>query len=92
MSKTIQYSIDKKPAKNFNLSWRNVGKYEFLVDEDISPEGRLLKKAATIKTFKYSPSGNELKRQADITKKLHIGLNKVYEFYKKEDDEAKNKK
>ena len=75
-----------------NLSWRNVGKYEFLVDEDISPEVGILEKAATIEAFEYSPLGSELKKQADIAKKLYQGLNNVYALCKKEEKYTKNNK
>ena len=75
-----------------DLSSRNAGKYEFSVDEDISPEEGILEKFATIKIFEYSPLSSELKKQAEIAKKQYQRLNKVYEFYKKENDEATNKK
>ena len=47
-------------------------------------------KAATIKRFKYSPLGSELKKQTDIGKK-YPGLSKAHRF-DKEDDEILNKK
>ena len=37
---------------------------------DVLPEKGLLQKAATIKSFEYSPFGCELKRQTDIVEKL----------------------
>ena len=48
------------------LSLGNVGKYEFLLSENILSEKRLLKKAATIKIFEYSPLGNELKKKLTL--------------------------
>ena len=48
------------------LSLGNVGKYEFLTSENILSEKRLLKKAATIKIFEYSPLGNELKKKLTL--------------------------
>ena len=48
------------------LSLGNVGKYEFLTSENILSEKRLLKKAATIKMFEYSPLGNELKKKLTL--------------------------
>ena len=52
----VQYDLDKQTAKISALSSRNVSKYEFLTGKDVLPE-----KAATIKTFEYSPLGKELK-------------------------------
>ena len=45
-----------------------VRKYEFLTGEDVLPEKDLLEKAASIKRYKYSPLGSELKKQTDIAK------------------------
>ena len=58
---------------------------------DVLPEKGLLQKAATIKSFEYSPFGCKLKRQTDIVEKQYQGLNKVYEFNKKKGDETINK-
>ena len=44
-----QYNLDIQTAKIFALSSGNVGKYEFLRDEDVLPEKGLLGKAVTIK-------------------------------------------
>ena len=48
------------------------------------PEKELLEKAATIRRFEYSPLGSELIRQTSIVEKQYQGLNKFYEFDKKE--------
>ena len=69
-----------------NFSSGNVGIYEFLTGEDV-----LLEKAATIKKFEYSHLGSELKKQTYIARKQYQGLDKVYEFDKKGDDETINK-
>lgn len=53
------------------------GKYVLL-------ETGLLEKALTIKRFEYSLLGIELKKQTDIAKERYQGLDKVYEFEKKE--------
>ena len=37
------------------------------------------------------PLGSELEKQTDITKKQYQGLDKVYKFDEKEDDETMNK-
>ena len=42
----------------------------------------LLKKVATIKTFRFSPLSKELKAQTDISKKQFQGLDKVGSFDK----------
>ena len=66
---------------------RNVNKYEFLTGEDVLSEKELLKGAATIKRFKYSLLGSELKKkQTYIVKKQYQILDMVYEFDKKEKD------
>ena len=41
----------------------------FLTAKDVSAEKDLLEKAATLKRFKYSPLGEELKAQTAIAKK-----------------------
>ena len=53
---------------------------------------RLLEKDATIKRFEHLPLVTELKMQTGIVKKQCQGLDKVFEFDKKEDDERINKK
>ena len=55
-----------------------VRKYEFLTGEDVLPEKDLLEKAASIKRYKYSPLGSELKKQTDIAKKQYQVLDKVH--------------
>ena len=64
------------------LSSRHIGKYEFSTGEDIWTEIGLLIKGL----FEYSPLGSELKKQIHIAKKQYRGLDKVYEFDKKEGD------
>ena len=51
-------------------------------DKDVLPEQNLLKKAAAIKRFEYSPLGKELKAQTDIPKKHHQKLDNTFEFNK----------
>ena len=63
-----QYNLDRQTAKMPALSSRNVGKYEFLAGEDVSPEKYLLEKAAAIKRFEYSPLGREFKKHKGIIK------------------------
>ena len=50
-----QYDIDRQTTKISALSSANVIKYEFLTSKEVLPEKDLLKKAATMKTFEYSP-------------------------------------
>ena len=64
-----QYNLDRQAPKISALSSRNVSKYEFST-RDVSPIKRLLQKAATIKRFKYSPLGSELKKQTSIVEKV----------------------
>ena len=66
------------------LSSASISKYEFLASGDVLSEKGLLKKAATIKRFQYSPLNSELKKQTDIVGKQYWGSSKVYEFDKKE--------
>ena len=51
-------------------------------DKDVLPEQNLLKKAAAIKRFEYSPLGKELKAQTDIPKKHYQKLDNNFEFDK----------
>ena len=53
--------------------------------KDVLPEKYLLEKAARTERFEYLPLGYDLKRQTDITAKQYQGLDKVYEFDKKDD-------
>ena len=71
----VQYNLDRQNAKISALSSENVGKYEFLADEDVLSEKRLLGKAAALKRFEYLPLGNELKKQTEECKNtiLRIG-------------------
>ena len=49
---------------------RNNIKYEFLIGEDVLPKKDLLEKAATMKTFEYSPLGKESKAQKNYCKEI----------------------
>ena len=51
----------------------------------------MIKKAATIKRFEYSPLDSELKKQTDVARKQYQRLDKVYKFYKNQKDETINK-
>ena len=64
-----QYDLDRESAKNSALSSENVSKFKFLTGKTVLPEKDLLRKAATIKIFEYSPLDKELKAQTDIAKK-----------------------
>ena len=44
----VQYDLDRGTTKISALSSGNVGKYRFLIGEDVSPEKDLLEKAATL--------------------------------------------
>ena len=44
-----------------------------------------------MKRFEYWPLGNELKKQTDIAKRHNQGLDKIYEFDKKERDKTISK-
>ena len=57
----------------------------------VLPEKDLIKKAATIKRFEYSPLRSELKKQIDVARKQYQRLDKVYKFDKNEKDETINK-
>ena len=54
----------------------NVGKYDFLIREDVLPEKELLVKTATIKIFEYSPLSSELKHKLTL-KKVNISFLKI---------------
>ena len=51
-SKT-QYNLDRQTAKILALSLENIGKYEFLMCENVLPKKELLEKPAAIKIFEY---------------------------------------
>ena len=59
----------------------------FATGEDVSPKKITVKKAATIKTFGYSPLNKDPEVQTDISKKQFQGLDKVGSF-DKEDEKA----
>ena len=48
-----QFDVDRQNAKILDLSWGNVGKYEFLIDGDVLQEKALLEKAATTKNLNF---------------------------------------
>ena len=66
-----QYNLDKQTATISALSSRNVSKYEFLTSKDVLTDIYLLEKAATMKRFKYSPLGKELKKQTSVAEKQY---------------------
>ena len=82
------YNLDRQTANISLLSSGNVCKYEFLTGKDVLPEKDLLEKAATMKRFKYSLFGKELKAQTDIAKKQYRKFDHDFEF----DKTIKNKK
>ena len=48
-----RYDLDRQTAKISALSSRNVGKYEFLIGEDVLLQNGLLGKASTILIFTF---------------------------------------
>ena len=62
------------------MSSGNVSKYEFLTGKDVLPEKHLPEKAATMKRFKYSPLGKELKKQTSVAEKHYKKLVDTFEF------------
>ena len=87
-----QHDLDRQTATISALSPKNVTKYEFLTDKDVLPEKDLLEKAATLKRYKYSPLGSELKKQTSVAERQHQRLDNVFESNKKEEDKTKNKR
>ena len=61
-----------------------------MTGKDVLQE-KLQQKAATMKRFEYWPWGSELKKQTDIAKRHNQGLDKIYEFDKKERDKTISK-
>ena len=79
-----QYHLDSQTAKVSALPSGNVSKYEFLADEDLLPEKRILEKPTKMKRFtNYSPLGNELKYQTSIAEKQYQELDKVCRYDRK---------
>ena len=66
--KTQYNLLNGQTAKINILSSGNIGKYQFLIGEDILPETEVLEKAAGVKRFEYSPLGSEMKKATDISK------------------------
>ena len=64
-----QYNLDRWTAKIWNVS-----RFEFLTDKGILPEKHLLEKAVSMKRFKYSSLGKELKTQTVTSKKKKINV------------------
>ena len=54
-----------------------MGKYEFLINKDVSPEKGLSPRAASIKRFEYSSLDYELEQQAIIAKKQNQRFDNV---------------
>ena len=61
--------MDRQTAKISALSSENHSEYELLTGKYVLPKKDLLKEAATMKSFEYSPLGKKLKAQTDIAKK-----------------------
>ena len=78
-----QYNLYNQIAEISALSSGNVSKYEFLVGKNILPKKDLLEKAATMKLFKYSLLGKELKAQTDILKKHYQKIEIGFKFDKR---------
>ena len=79
-----QYHLDSQTAKVSALPSGNVSKDEFLADEDLLPEKRILEKPTKMKRFtNYSPLGNELKYQTSIAEKQYQELDKVCRYDRK---------
>ena len=78
-----QCNLYNQIAEISALSSGNVSKYEFLVGKNILPKKDLLEKAATMKLFKYSLLGKELKAQIDILKKRYQKIEIGFKFDKR---------
>ena len=83
----IHYNLDTQTAKILPFP-ENVGKYQFLTGEHVSPEKGLLENAAAIKKFQYSPFDSELKKTgiAKDQDKLFKDNTKAKDTIKAEDD------
>ena len=77
-----QYDLDRQITNISALSSGNLSKYEFLTDKDVLPQKELLEKAATMKSFEYSPLAKILKARTDIAKKQYQKLDNTFEFDK----------
>ena len=56
-----QHDLDWRTTKISALSSENVSKCQFQTGKDVLPKKDLLEKAATMRRFKYSHLGKELK-------------------------------
>ena len=68
-SKTKLNTIWQKTAKSLAVSSGNVANYQHLTGKDVLQEKNLSEKAATRKSFEYSPIGSELEKQTDTANK-----------------------
>ena len=80
-----QYNLERQTAKISALSSGNVSKCEFLTGKDVLPKKDLLEKAATMKRFKYSPLGKELKKQTSVAEKQYQSFDKVFNHDEREE-------
>ena len=74
-----QYNLDRQSAKISASLSENVCKYEFLNGKDVLPEKDMIGKAATIKSFEYSPLGKAFEKQTNVIKKQTEVINKKEE-------------
>ena len=58
-NKIKKYDLDRQATKISALSSGNVIKHDFLTEKGVFLKKDLLKKAATLKTFEYSPLDKE---------------------------------
>ena len=76
-----QYDLDRQTAKISALFSGNVSKSEFFTGKDVAPEKNLLEKAATMKSFEYSPFGSRLKKETEIAEKQYKRLDNTYKIH-----------
>ena len=61
MQNEVQYHLDRKPAKMSALSSSNLGKYEYLIGEDLGLKTITVEQAK----FEYSPLGKVFNKELD---------------------------
>ena len=69
-NKTL-YNVDRQTAMISTLLSGNGSKCQSLIGKDVLPGKDLLEKAATIKSFEYSPLGKELIKQTSFAEKQY---------------------
>ena len=85
----VKYNLEREIPKISPLSSGNIGKYKFLTGKDVLSEKILFEKAGTTQRFECWSLGSDFKKQTSIVRKWYQGLDKIYKFDIKEENETR---